>query len=174
MMKNKLKLNSGFTLVETLIAISILVMAVTGAFAAAHNGITSSMYSKDQIIAFYLAQEGVEHIRNLRDRNALEAPPDPWLEGIAMSGDPCELGSPCRVDAVNNTIVDCGASCPPLRINTANGFYGYDSGTDTQYTRTIILTAVNNNEVVINSTVTWARGLIDREFTATEHIFNWQ
>ena len=99
----------GFTLVETLIAISILVLAVTGSFAAAHNGMTSAVFSRDQITAFYLAQEGIEQVRNLRDKNGLIGAN--WMTGIANAGDPCEPGFTCYVDALNTPhLIKCTAA----------------------------------------------------------------
>ena len=169
--------NKGFTLIETLIAISILILAVTGAYAAAQNGISSAIFSKDQITAFYLAQEGVEQIRNLRDQNGITG--SSWLAGIAESAsDPCLLGSACMVDSVNNTIAKCTGDeptpCPNLKLNN-NGFYAYDSGTDTIFNRDIRITeVVPGKEVSITSVVTWSKGLVQRTFRARENIFNWQ
>lgn len=164
----------GFTLVETLIAISILVLGVTGAFSAANSGMTSALYSKDQITSFYLAQEGIEQIRNLRDKNGLTG--NNWLNGIANSGSPCEFGNLCYVDALNSAVplTRCSGACPTLRLNN-NGFYTYDSGTTTKFRREVLITSVNANEVIVESNVYWSKGLlIDKRFTAREHLFNWQ
>lgn len=164
----------GFTIIETLIAISILVLAVTGAFSAAQNGISSAIFSKDQIVAFYLAQEGVEYVRNMRDQNGLANVN--WMQGIAEPGDPCQFGTTCRVDAVvsSGNLVACSGSCPNVKINE-NGFYTHQSGTDTQFRREITLTnVVPNREVAITVRITWFKGLVNREFVARENIFNWQ
>ncbi len=172
--------NHGFTLVETLIAISILVLAVTGAFSAAHSGMTSALYSKDQITAFYLAQEGMEQVRNIRDRNGISALN--WMNGIANAGnpsgtgDPCEVGFTCYADALNSAtpLTRCSGACPNLRLNN-NGFYSYDSGTETRFRRELRVSTINGNEVVVESTVYWSKGLlVNRSFTAREHLFNWQ
>ena len=53
-----MKTKKGFTIIESLVAISILTLAITGATSAIQAGISSYTFSKDQIIAFYLAQEG--------------------------------------------------------------------------------------------------------------------
>ncbi|MEK7194059.1 MAG: prepilin-type N-terminal cleavage/methylation domain-containing protein [Patescibacteria group bacterium] len=180
-LKTKFQLKAGFTLVETLMAISILVLAVTGAFSAAHSGITSAIFSKDQIVAFYLAQEGIEQIRNMRDENGLRG--QNWLTNIAQNpSDPCYFAvgaRACRVDVVNDTIASCGApgSCPFLKLDPVNGFYSYVSGNDTRFKREISLSlnpANGSNEVVVSSIVSWSKGLINRSFTAREIIFNWQ
>lgn len=173
--------NRGFTLIETLIAITILIMAVTGAFAAAQNGLSSAVFSKDQVIAFYLAQEGVEFVRNARDENGLSSSCNGsacWLNGIASGpGDPCYSGA-CKVDPLQGSgqITSCNGDCPVLKLDS-NGFYTYSNSnntTPTIFTRTIIVTRLSDHEARISSTVSWSKGLIPRQFTATENIFNWQ
>lgn len=177
MMKHKIKnrRSGGFTIIESLIAITIVVLAVTGAFSAAHNGITSALFSRDQITAFYLAQEAIEQIRNLRDQNGLAGVP--WMTDIAGAGDPCELGNPCRVDAVNTAapLASCSGSCTNLLLNN-NDFYTYMSGEETKFNREVVLdqNGLATNEVRITATVSWSKGLIDREFKATEILTSWQ
>ena len=73
--------NKGFTIIESLVAIAILATVIIGASAAVSSGLSSYIFSKDQIIAFYLAQEGFEELRNIRDENALMGAN--WLSGIA-------------------------------------------------------------------------------------------
>ncbi|MEK7461476.1 MAG: prepilin-type N-terminal cleavage/methylation domain-containing protein, partial [Patescibacteria group bacterium] len=80
--------NKGFTIIESLVAIAVLILAITGTASAIQTGISSYVFSKDQIIAFYLAQEGFEQIRNIRDENGLLN--QNWLAGISSnSSDPC-------------------------------------------------------------------------------------
>lgn len=165
----------GFTLIETLVAISILILAVTGAFSAAQSGISSAIFSKDQIVAFYLAQEGVEYVRNMRDQNGLDVDGTVgWLDGIAGEDDPCEAGAPCYIDAVNDEILRCPGTCPNIKLNE-NGFYTHQSGVDTKFKREVkVETVIPNQEVAITVTVTWSKGLVNREFVARENILNWQ
>ncbi|MBX4200369.1 prepilin-type N-terminal cleavage/methylation domain-containing protein [Candidatus Parcubacteria bacterium] len=179
--------NFGFTLVETLVAVTVLSLGVIGAFTAAQIGISSSILSKEQIIAVYLADEGIETIRNLRDQNGINGVA--WLTNIANnSSDPCYFGKTCRVDVVNNALPlqchDVGEAtpCPVLQQDPVNGFYGYHNGwNDTLYTREISIDTVPSNnlgfvnrEVAITVTVSWSKGLINRQFKIRENIFNWQ
>ena len=59
----------GFTLVETLVAISILMIAIVGPMTIAQNGLSSSIYAREQFIAQFLAQDALEYVRNVRDNN---------------------------------------------------------------------------------------------------------
>ena len=50
----------GFTIIETLVAVSVLLIALTAVFAAAKNGLASSTALKNRIVATYLAEEAVD------------------------------------------------------------------------------------------------------------------
>jgi len=169
---------AGFTIIESLIAITILVLAVIGTTSAIQTGISSYIFSKDQIVAFYLAQEGFEQIRNIRDENRLED--ESWLTGLAGDpSEPCNFGKACTVDPVqSNTAIECdGGVCPVLQQDSNTGFFGYNSDpdwNDTIFTRKIMLTEVSPTEISVEVTVDWSKGLVDRQFKARENLLNWQ
>ena len=170
---------SGFTLVEALVSISILVMAVVGAFTAAQSGIATSTYSKNQTIAFYLAGEAVEQIRNLRDNNGLNT--SAWLTNIAGpvgTGYPCDQSKVCKIDAISSpTISECsGGICPNLNLDPANGFYGYSDSyaSSTIFNRQIRMTQINANEWAISVKVNWDNRDPNKFFEIRENILNWQ
>ncbi len=161
----------GFTLVETLIAIGILVIAVSGSFLAAQNGLSTAIYAKNEITAFYLAQEAVEQIRNIRDQNSLNG--DSWLTDITDS-DKCPLDTPCKIDVLTHSLSPCNIACEPLRTSPS-GYYGYDpSWTLTTFKREVVITAVNGHEIEITVTMTWSKGIINRTFRVHENLFDWQ
>ena len=74
--------SAGFTLVEALVAISILLIAVVEPLSLVANSVQNANFAKDQITSFYLAQEGIEFIRNKRDSNYLNDPGGDWLSGL--------------------------------------------------------------------------------------------
>ena len=170
--------NKGFTIVESLVAITILILAITGTASAIQTGISSYIFSKDQIIAFYLAQEGFEQVRSIRDENGLLN--QHWLTGLsANSSDPCYFGNACIVDPViSNTPIRCDSgpgNCPMLRQNVSDGFFGYDSSWPTTiFKREIMLTQINANEISILMTINWSKGVVNRQFRAKENLLNWQ
>ena len=69
-MANQNKKN-GFTLVETLVAISIFSMTIVTMMSVLASGIADTTYAKQKTIAEYLAQEGIEYVRNMRDTSVL-------------------------------------------------------------------------------------------------------
>ena len=60
-----------FTLVETLVAISIIMIAIAGPFQVIEHALASAQISRDELIGNSLAQEGVEYVRSVRDGNYL-------------------------------------------------------------------------------------------------------
>ena len=177
----------GFTLVESMVAISILSLAVTGPLLIAQKGVGSAIYARDQITAFYLAQEAVEYIRNVRDSNRIEEVP--WLSSLGE----CSVVSGterCHIDAQHSDFktVDAITSCtgavsnPCGKLafykNGVDAYYGYGIGpnwTPTQYTREIFIdNRAVSNEALISVTIKWNTSLFtpERVFTVEEYIFD--
>lgn len=57
----------GFTLIETLVAISIMTIAIVGPMTTASRALLAAYTARDQLSASYLAQEGTEYVRLMRD-----------------------------------------------------------------------------------------------------------
>ena len=102
----------GFSLIETLIAVTILMIAITGPLALVQAGLFSSNHERNQITATYLAQEALEYIRSVRDSNSYKqyngAPTLPgWLDAPEAS----------RPDGVYSLPILCGT---PNSIGSGN------------------------------------------------------
>lgn len=175
---------SGFTLVEVLVAVSVLSIAILATFTAVSNSMKVTNFTEDQITAYYLADEALEYIRNRRDGNAIQhvnalatGGSVAWLTNIAqVSGDPCSAGKVCYVDIPANTIGTCSstaASCPVLLYNASSGLYGYVSGTATVYKRSITITAINSTEVSVRVQVSWTAQGITKDYTQILVLRNW-
>ena len=70
----KKNFKKGFTLIETMVAITVLMTAIVGPMEIASKALFSSYYARDQITAYYLAQEGIEIVRAKRDSYVLANP----------------------------------------------------------------------------------------------------
>lgn len=57
----------GFTLVEALVAIAIVSIAIAGPMYSANRAVVAAQTATNQLVAAYLAQEGVEYVRSVRD-----------------------------------------------------------------------------------------------------------
>lgn len=159
-MSMKKTAQSGFTLIETLVAVTILALAVSGPLVAASRAVAVAGLSRDKLIASYLAQEGVEYVRAMRDGEYLQLysvgdTDDAWnnfLNGSDSSSIAQCRTATCTLDPAkamgtntNGTVSlqPCGgatgSSCLPLYPN-ANGVYSREVNTDykgTLFTRTV-------------------------------------
>ena len=169
-----LQANSGFTLIETLVAISILLIAVVGPLTISASSLQSSLNVRNQITASYLAEEAIEYIRNIRDTESIKCiygasfcpPPSASPNTNFLSDLTSPANNPTGIfdlDIINklpfdesnsdlfNTgvIVSCpiNTGCLPLNYNSANGTYSHSSSySPSQFTRTITLKPINNND----------------------------
>ena len=178
-----------------MVAISILSLAITGPLVIAQKGISSAIYARDQITASYLAQEAVEYVRNARDTNRILISSNPnisWLDGLSKCM-PINNGSgtytlqSCTIDARldyrtdPSAITTCpGNVCPAISFNSStnqgsSGFYGYNIGTPTIFTRSITIdNRVSGKEAEVSVNVSWHTNLFSplRTFTVKEYLFN--
>lgn len=159
----------GFTLIETLVAITVLLLAVTGPLTIAARSLSSANFSQDQIAAFYLGQEGIEAVRNIRDKNAIVG--QSWLTGLEN----CRSGSSCTIDSTDNSVSLCSGACPKIKYNSSSGLYGYNAvWSDSKFTRTIRISETSSTEAVITVVISWQSGTLSKQFTIDENVLNWQ
>jgi type II secretory pathway pseudopilin PulG len=92
----------GFTLVEALVAISILMIAIASPMTLAQKGLSTATLSKDQMIASFLAQDAIEAVKNIRDQIAVSLPQgNDWLAGNGtefLAPCICKEGDNCNFD----------------------------------------------------------------------------
>lgn len=163
----------GFTLIETFIAITILIIAILGPFELARRSIASATVSQNRITSFYLAQEAIEYIRNERDNNFLLH--NPWLQNL----DSCFGIDGCYVDVHNsNQIFVCVGECPKMRYDNSVG-YNYLLGEDTIFTRTVKIKkniggATGDDEAKVSVTVSWRDKIFTKTIILEENIYNWR
>lgn len=165
----KYQTQKGFTLVETLVAIFILTLSITGPLFIAQQSFTSATTARDRTTASFLAQEGIEYIRSVRDHNYLSNETN-WLQDLNA----CFLGS-CVIDASVPTypsVTACSGTCDPL-VQTSSGFFGYQSGEESKFTRTISMTQIQAHEVLLEVDVSWEYKGTTRRIIIEERLFNW-
>ena len=134
---------AGFTLLETLVAVAIFTLSILGIMSVLGSGISTTSYAKDKMAAAYLAQEGIECIRNTRDNYFL------YTGTTGLDWD----------DFVSLDMASIGAFCP----DSANP----------QFTRQLSKVVVSSNEMKIFSTVSWTQGSGSYQITFSENLFNW-
>lgn len=96
------KFNKGFTLIETLVAVAILMIAITGPLMIAQKGLSAAIYAKDQVSASFLSQDMMEYLKNKRDSMGFSG----WLAKYSV----CSPNNPCKLDTTSsNDPVTCSS-----------------------------------------------------------------
>lgn len=164
-----LKTNKGFSLIGIIIAISLIVAVIGGIFLLIHQStiLVSDIFFKHK--AAYLAQEGIEIVRNIRDTNWLKQRDD---QGVSWD-DGLEAGN---WEADYNDLGLTPHQGRYLKIN--GGFYNYDSGTKTKFSRKITigrkdLDGVEGDEIQIWSRVQWEKRGRSFDITVQKNLYNW-
>lgn len=188
-------------MIEALVAITVLTIGVTGVLSLLAQSLVNADYAKNQITAFFLAQEGQELVIGKRNINRLQGKTsgvnilgsvdedganEYWLDGMRRCSTACSIGTADNVGTLNQLEPKrfelCeGGLCPVMRLND-NGFYGYnEDGEDTIFTRTIAVDPFdplpNDDDeermARVTVTVTWRDrpASPDRSFTLNSIIF---
>lgn len=183
---------SGFTFVETLVAITILLVALVAPLTIVTKTSQSNGLANEQIIAYFLAQEGVELAQQVRDQISLQylfalndgSTPNPtfspWITQIinGVNYSVC-VNNDCGLDRFNSSAnaevqamspVSCSAAGNPCQLYfQSNGprlYYTHNAAgaTPTAFTRRIrFADVVPGEEAQIISRVTWRSGLFFQE-----------
>lgn len=186
-------------MIEALVAITVLTIGVVQTLSILSSSLVNADYAKNQITAFFLAQEGQELVIGKRNVNRLNGKTNPvntlgdqdsdndadaddyWLKGMRRCFDACYIGT---ADIVNQPkrFQNCDGACPKLKLNP-NGFYGYlEDGEDTIFTREITVTPFSvlgetpdNSErgAAVQVTVRWhdRPSAPERSFTINSFIY---
>lgn len=166
------KQEKGFTVIEMVIAIVLLSVAVIGVYNAFSRILIVTAGINDNFIAAYLAQEGVEIARNIRDNN--------WIAGADWN-DKFSVCNPDCIAEYDSTIFQ-GWTGQNLYL-TSDGFYTYTQtgNTETKFKRKISITPVEKDDgettevyaLKVAVTVYWDEKGVQDSLTAEDHLYNW-
>ena len=160
--------NKGFSLIEVITAVFILTVGVGGAFSLIYQTLSAVYVVRSELTASFLAQEGIEIVKNLRDNAWLEsraATSTDWLANLSAAGGDYE------VDASTQYLTQ--AYGPNYMKVDDDGFYNYSSGTQTNFTRKVSLSNVSTTTVQVAVTINWETGGRDHSLEVVESITNW-
>lgn len=134
--------SKGFTLVEAMVSISILLIGVTSAMGLASNSIATASYTRNRLTASMLAQEAMEAVQAERDSNFLRLLHfDTSLRsGSWLTGSPALIDdTTCAVQSSKNFII------------------AIPSGSKTTTTRLVSTAANNPNQIVYEQSLSPTR-----------------
>lgn len=116
------RLNKGITLIELIVAISVLTFAITGPMTLAASSLKATQDARNELIATHLAEEGIEVIHSLRDNNSsTDLTPGPgytgWTNHRVDFVTPCSNFG-CVVDVTAHAALPWGAGAVVACTNT--------------------------------------------------------
>lgn len=161
-------------MIETFVAISVLLLAIVGPMTIATRGLQSAFFAKDQLTAVYLAQEAMEYVRMVRDTNALQSGTVNYLSGLSNCIDVNSAygcGIDVRPGSTPRVCNSTGSTCTLNyngTIGNQPGIYTYGSGSQSLFTRVVrISETVPGTEAMVTVTVSWQSSLFAPVSTRT-------
>jgi len=156
-----------FTILEVMIAMLIVSLGLTAAIGLVISAFASSSFNTSKLIAAYLAQEGMEIVRNIRDSNWLTG--NDWRDNLT-DGD-------WEADYQATSLNSCPSLCNYndlhfLKIDS-NGFYNYNSGSVTNFKRKITIGDGDDNSFLVIVEVFWEERGKKYNLKAQEILYNW-
>lgn len=145
----------GFTLIETMVAVSILALSVAGPLFTASRVLVATEISRDQLTASYFAQDGIENVRATRDDAYLTAYIGTSPRGADTSTAWSNFLASPGTGTVSYTDPNSGAS-------------------KTSFTRTTQASASSPYDEKITSSVTWSFHGTLHTVMITDHLTPWQ
>ncbi len=164
------KRKKGQTLIETMVALSVLMVGMMGILGLLSRSFAISNLVSDSYTATYLAAEGIEVTKNLLDHNVMKLASTEWNAGFAINGE-------YEVDSTSQILVSSVGGCRIL-FDANTNLYGCSLGTPTKFRRKIVVESIDSNHLKINSIVTWSTsgGItgvpISSEINLEDHFFN--
>ncbi len=160
-----------FSLIETIVVLFIISTGLLGILSLIIQNIQSQDYNKNNLIAYQLAQEGIELARKARDSGWREAPKKPiwWKLPAGL------YYMDYRDDAPHNYL--SSQSAASLLKQDAQGFYFHDiasTATSSGFSRIITITAVNAHSVNVNSRVTWSERNRQASYDLNTVLYDWR
>ena len=162
----KHKSGGGFTLLEVILAIFVITVGIAGTLGIIQQGISYTQLSSSRLTANYLAQEGLEIVRNIRDGNWLEMRTNPaisWDSGIEAGSWEADYKTQNLTRSYSATLLNIDSS----------GFYSYSSGSPTKFKRGITITK-NGDILEVSVQVEWQERGRNNQVIVQENLYNWR
>ena len=173
-----LKSNKGFTLLEVIIAIALLIIGLISLMVLVRATISASSVSSSRLLAANLAREGIELVRGIRDTN--------WLQGQAWDTNIKGTGNE-RAGIIDYNDFDqltqyfnpppadveaCGSAC---QLYKENNFYSHmATGTAVPFYRLILLDKISPDQLQVTSQVKWIERGRTHILEVVSHLYEWQ
>lgn len=189
----------GITLVECIVAVTILAVALAGPMTLASQSLKASRDARYELIATHLAEESIEVVHNARDNNSADDIANSYGLWMTTIVDNCRKIDGCIIDVtahaanvwdINNALLACPAAGDCSSVNTVyfnplTGLYRQSLAAlaapweRTIYTRSILVQPIDHpvnpkQQVRLISTVSYVGyGGKTRTVSVTDDLYNW-
>jgi len=168
----------GFTILEIIAATFVITLIVGGVYSLVVFNLRASGDVARHLEAAYLAQEGIEVVRNLRDANFLAIrkaqcnpinTPDCWKGvGTGSFADLTICDSPTGCEAQYNSI-SLAPYADTFLLQDGNGLYNYTTGTQALFKRKITIDDSASDLLKVDVEVLWD----SQRVVASTELYNW-
>lgn len=167
--KLNIKDKPAFTLIEVITVLLVISLGMVGTLSLISQNIRSQSINEKTMVAYQLAQEGVELIRNLRDTNVNIG--GGWLGYIATDGD-------YLMDYTDSTPLRWSSEPTELQIDE-NGMYRYNvvGGVGSGFSRIINIMSTpegHQDFITVTSNVSWQDHGKDYIYSLETQLYNWR
>jgi type II secretory pathway pseudopilin PulG len=167
-MLNFFKKQAGFSILEIVVAIFIIVMGMIGVLSLITQNIQVQYINKNNLIASQLAQEGLELARNKRDKNWKEG--SDWISNISPGN--------YILDYTGYISSVSGIEDAKLRRRNdegEDGYYWHNVGDpNTIFNRMIIISQTSIESLNVSCLVQWEDRGQTYEYVADTILYNWR
>ncbi len=147
-MQKKINKKDAFSLIEALVAISILMIGILSAFILVIRTLANTPHVQSRLIAANLAQEGVELVRQIRDTNFVQS--KKFREGL--------VNGEYQIDSNERELIKFDKE-NFLKFDDSSKLYSYSSGNKHPYffQRKIVISDFEGktNVFKVNVVLTW-------------------
>lgn len=138
-------------MVEAIVAMSVIIVGLLGAFTLSSISVGLNRVVSDRYVAVNLANEGIELVKNLIDKNITTGDHVDWNAGFPVDGD----YEADYDDNFSKSYNDIDFLC----FDKNNGHYYYNSectpSNSTTFKRKITIKSVSSDHVMVVSRVDW-------------------
>ena len=168
--KNRISMNirnkksPAFTLVEIIVILFIITVGLLGVLSLVIQNIQSQVINKNSIVAYQLAQEGVELVRKTRDTNWINS--NLWNQGLADDD--------YFMDYLDESPQSLEITGSEKLYKNINNYYLHDAGGILSiFSRTINLTSLSDHSMKVLVNISWSNRNKNFNYSLETQLYDW-
>jgi len=163
----KIREKKGFTLIEVITVLFVISLGMVGVLSLIMQNIKSQSLNKNTLIAYQLAQEGVELIRQVRDSN--------WINARYWRTNLSHIHSLYYMDYLDSVPNDAHNRYDGNLVQDSNGFYHNDpSMSSTGIFSRLIRIDNSGNGILVTSNIYWTDHGRDYVYSLEAKLYDWK